>query len=64
MSSANLAEKPDAHCSFCEKSFQEVGPLVEGIGCYICGECAELILIIIDEENVAEFQMTRSPASV
>src|SRR5262245_45187455 len=52
MSSANSAEKPEAHCSFCEKSFQEVGPLVEGKGhVYICGECVELMLNIIDEEK-------------
>ena len=52
MSSARDAEKPEAHCAFCEKSFQEVGPLVQGKGnVHICGECAELIQNIIDEEK-------------
>ena len=33
----------NAFCSFCRKSYRDVGPLVEGPGdCYICGECVEL----------------------
>jgi ATP-dependent Clp protease ATP-binding subunit ClpX len=39
-------------CSFCRKSYQEVGPLVEGSdGVYICGECAELCQGIIEQEK-------------
>ncbi|MFM2011400.1 MAG: ATP-dependent Clp protease ATP-binding subunit ClpX, partial [Planctomycetota bacterium] len=31
------------NCSFCRKSYRDVGPLVEGPGeVYICGECIEL----------------------
>jgi hypothetical protein len=42
----------NAYCSFCRKSYQEVGPLVEGPGdVYICGECVELCQSIIDQEK-------------
>lgn len=42
----------NAHCSFCRKSYREVGPLVEGPGdVYICGECIELCQSIIDQEK-------------
>jgi ATP-dependent Clp protease ATP-binding subunit ClpX len=41
-----------AYCSFCRKSYLEVGPLVEGPGdVYICGECVELCQSIIDQEK-------------
>src|SRR5215475_14427018 len=39
-------------CSFCRKSYRDVGPLVEGEGeVYICGECVELCQSIIDQEK-------------
>jgi ATP-dependent Clp protease ATP-binding subunit ClpX len=42
----------NAYCSFCRKSYREVGPLVEGPGdVYICGECIELCQTIIDQEK-------------
>jgi ATP-dependent Clp protease ATP-binding subunit ClpX len=42
----------NAYCSFCRKSYQDVGPLVEGPGeVYICGECIELCQSIIDQEK-------------
>src|SRR5881397_149172 len=42
----------NAYCSFCRKSFRDVGPLVEGPGdVYICGECVELCQSIIDQEK-------------
>src|SRR6266480_2532356 len=42
----------NAYCSFCKKSFRDVGPLVEGPGeVYICGECIELCQAIIDQER-------------
>src|SRR5918992_790549 len=35
--------KKNAFCSFCRKSYRDVGPLVEGPGdVYICGECIDL----------------------
>src|SRR6188508_2343477 len=44
--------KKNAFCSFCRKSYRDVGPLVEGPGdVYICGECIELCQSIIDQEK-------------
>jgi ATP-dependent Clp protease ATP-binding subunit ClpX len=44
--------KKNAFCSFCRKSYRDVGPLVEGPGdVYICGECIELCQSILDEER-------------
>lgn len=44
--------KKNAFCSFCRKSYRDVGPLVEGPGdVYICGECIELCSTIIDSEK-------------
>jgi ATP-dependent Clp protease ATP-binding subunit ClpX len=44
--------KKNAFCSFCRKSYRDVGPLVEGPGdVYICGECVSLCQTILDQEN-------------
>ena len=44
--------KKNAFCSFCRKSYRDVGPLVEGPGdVYICGECIELCQSILDQET-------------
>lgn len=44
--------KKNANCSFCRKSYREVGPLVEGPEeVYICGECIELCQSILDQEK-------------
>src|SRR6201999_2504903 len=44
--------KKNAFCSFCRKSYREVGPLVEGPSdVYICGECIELCQSILDQER-------------
>ena len=41
-----------AYCSFCRKSYRDVGPLVEGPGdVYICGECIELCQHIVNQEK-------------
>ncbi len=54
----NSATKKNAFCSFCRKSYRDVGPLVEGPGdVYICGECIELCQSILDQE-----QRRRGPA--
>ena len=51
--------KKNAFCSFCRKSYRDVGPLVEGPGdVYICGECIELCQSILDQE-----QKRRGPAT-
>jgi ATP-dependent Clp protease ATP-binding subunit ClpX len=54
--------KPDrereAVCSFCRKSYRDVGPLVEGHDdVFICAECAELCASVIKQE-----QRRRQPA--
>ena len=44
--------KKNASCSFCRKSYRDVGPLVEGPGdVYICGECIDLCQSILDQEQ-------------
>jgi len=44
--------KKNAFCSFCRKSYRDVGPLVEGPGdVYICGECIDLCSSILDQER-------------
>lgn len=48
----NKDARKNAFCSFCRKSYREVGPLVEGPGdVYICGECIELCSSILDQER-------------
>ena len=40
------------NCSFCRKSYRDVGPLVEGPGeVYICGECIELCSSMLQQEQ-------------
>ncbi len=44
--------KKNANCSFCGKSYRDVGPLVEGpTDVYICGECIDLCHSILDKER-------------
>jgi ATP-dependent Clp protease ATP-binding subunit ClpX len=51
-STRRSATKKNAFCSFCKKSYRDVGPLVEGPGdVFICGECIELCQSILDQEN-------------
>jgi ATP-dependent Clp protease ATP-binding subunit ClpX len=48
----NGGTKRNAFCSFCRKSYRDVGPLVEGPGdVYICGECIDLCQSILDQEK-------------
>jgi ATP-dependent Clp protease ATP-binding subunit ClpX len=48
----NSGRNRNAYCSFCRKSYRDVGPLVEGPGdVYICGECIELCQQIIEQEK-------------
>ncbi len=52
----------DAFCSFCRKSYREVGPLVEGLGdVYICAECIELCQSIIHQERRRRAGVAGSP---
>ena len=46
------SNKKNAVCSFCRKSYRDVGPLVEGPGdVYICAECIELCQSILEQEE-------------
>src|SRR4030088_2269713 len=48
----NTGRNRNAFCSFCRKSYRDVGPLVEGPGdVYICGECIEICQSIVDQER-------------
>jgi ATP-dependent Clp protease ATP-binding subunit ClpX len=63
----NTGRNRNAYCSFCRKSYRDVGPLVEGPGdVYICGECIELCQSIIDQEkrrrNVSKSIVTNIPS--
>jgi len=50
--SGSSTTKKNAFCSFCRKSYRDVGPLVEGPGdVYICGECIELCQSILEQEQ-------------
>jgi hypothetical protein len=48
-----MSKRPrNAYCSFCRKSYEDVGPVVEGPGdVYICAECVDLCQTIIDQEK-------------
>ena len=49
---SNTGRNRNAFCSFCRKSYRDVGPLVEGPGdVYICGECIELCHSILEQEK-------------
>ncbi len=48
----NPTGKKNANCSFCGKSYRDVGPLVEGPSdVYICSECIDLCSSILDQER-------------
>jgi hypothetical protein len=56
-------EKPGAapprygYCSFCRKSYKEVGPLVEGPDqVSICTECIDLCQDVVDQEKARRSQ--------
>src|SRR5210317_1383110 len=46
------SSRKNAFCSFCKKSYRDVGPLVEGPeNVFICGECIELCQTILTQEK-------------
>jgi ATP-dependent Clp protease ATP-binding subunit ClpX len=54
----------NAYCSFCRKSYEDVGPLVEGPGdVYICSECVSLCQSIIDQEKRRRNITSAGPAA-
>lgn len=63
--------KKNANCSFCGKSYRDVGPLVEGPGdVYICSECIDLCQSILDQDrrrrgdNKKLFQKVPTPREI
>ncbi|MDR3199719.1 MAG: ATP-dependent Clp protease ATP-binding subunit ClpX [Planctomycetaceae bacterium] len=60
----NGTNKKNAFCSFCHKSYRDVGPLVEGPGdVYICGECIDLCQTILTQERRRRYGSGTKPLS-
>ena len=55
---ANKDSSQALKCSFCGKSQKQVIKLIAGPGVYICDECIELCVEIIDEEKVEKLDTT------
>ncbi|MDR1923980.1 MAG: ATP-dependent Clp protease ATP-binding subunit ClpX [Planctomycetaceae bacterium] len=56
--------RKNAFCSFCHKSYRDVGPLVEGPGdVYICGECIDLCQTILMQERRKRAGSSSKPLS-
>ena len=53
---ANKDSSEALKCSFCGKSQKQVIKLIAGPGVYICDECIELCVEIIDEEKVEKLE--------
>lgn len=65
MPSQDRSGKKNAYCSFCRKSYREVGPLVEGPSdVYICGECIDLCQSILSQEIKRRQNTTKSLTKV
>ena len=62
--SKNDMTKKTAFCSFCRKSYRDVGPLVEGpADVYICSECIDLCQTILTQERRRRSDPTSKPIS-
>ena len=48
--------KPTIHCSFCGKSQEDVKKIIAGSDVYICNECIELSVHILEEEAQEELE--------
>ena len=51
---ANRTEKKKVRCSFCNKSQDQVRKLIAGPGVYICDECIDICMEIIEDDNARE----------
>ena len=57
----------DIYCSFCGKPQELVGRLIKGHGAYICDQCIDLCMTILDEEEFgtdADFDGDKSDNSI
>lgn len=51
---ANKGNEKDIYCSFCGKPQEMVGRLIAGNSAYICDECVELCMNILEQSNEIE----------
>lgn len=51
------------HCSFCQKTQNQVEKIIAGPGVYICDECVELCQRIIDDENEQTLRKKKAKAA-
>ncbi|MGN0507828.1 MAG: ClpX C4-type zinc finger protein, partial [Ruminococcus sp.] len=51
---ANKNNDKDIYCSFCGKPQEMVGRLIAGNGVYICDQCVELCMNILEESGELE----------
>lgn len=59
------SNRKNAFCSFCQKSYRDVGPLVEGPGdVYICSECIDLCQSILQQERRKRNNGAGSPSDI
>lgn len=54
---ANKNNDKDIYCSFCGKPQEMVGRLIAGNGVYICDQCVELCMSILEESGELEREM-------
>ena len=47
----------NVHCSFCGKSQDQVTRLIAGEGVYICNECVQLCMSVLDEMQEKEMTL-------
>ena len=43
-------ERKSVRCSFCGKHQEQVGRIIAGPGAYICNECVQLCMSILEED--------------
>ena len=51
---ANRTDEKKVRCSFCNKSQDQVRKLIAGPGVYICDECIDICVEIIEDDNARE----------
>ena len=51
---ANRIDEKKVRCSFCNKSQDQVRKLIAGPGVYICDECIDICMEIIEDDNARE----------
>ena len=57
---ANKNNDKDIYCSFCGKPQEMVGRLIAGNGVYICDQCIELCMNILEQSGELEHECDRN----